>query len=53
MKLNYKNISCSPITSDECPDCVFRDIHCNILCEYWHYSAFVKTKGDIFNENIL
>lgn len=53
MKLNYKNISGSPITSDECPDCVFRDVHCCLLCEYSHCWALGKIKGDIFNESIL
>lgn len=52
MKINYKNISGSPIY-EKCPNCIFTEIECHILCEHFNFCTFIKTKGDIFDENLL
>ena len=54
MKLNYKNISCKPdFTNDRCIKCIFLTKNYYTLCEYCNFYVFVKTNGDIFDENIL
>lgn len=53
MKLNYKNISCSPMPSIDCPDCIYELVQCYTVCEYCNFRALVEIKRDIFDENIL
>lgn len=52
MKLNYKNISGSP-TDKECLNYIFKGTTCDLLCEDFNFCTFTKTKGDIFDENLL
>lgn len=54
MKLNYNNISCKPdFTNNKCLNCIFCIKTCYTLCEHYDFCVFIKTNGDIFNENIL
>lgn len=54
MKINYNNISCKEdLTTDRCRYCTFWINTCNTLCEHFNFCTFIKTNGDIFDENIL
>lgn len=54
MKINYKNISGKPdLTSFRCQDCIFTTGTCYTPCKRFNYCVFTKSKGDIFDENLL